>query len=253
MGDSPLIASAIHNGHHVRDELVTLHKISEQDRFREEDPFTSEFTELGDTRILVKKSRFEVDLNRPRELAVYTEPKFCWGLDVWHQPPTEEVINRSLESYDRFYSVLFTLLNSMLRLHPIIVFLDLHSYNHRRGGVDAEPDPQEKNPDVIVGTSNMDREYWAPIISTFVNQLKNAPELGNFNDVRQNVKFSGGHMARWIHQKFPNRVCVLSVEFKKTFMDEWTGIPDHSRINGIKQALLNLKTPLMEAINTFKP
>ena len=30
-----------------------------------------------------RRSRFEVDLNRPREEAVYRVPEDCWGLDVW--------------------------------------------------------------------------------------------------------------------------------------------------------------------------
>ncbi len=252
IGETPLIATAIHNGHDIRSEIAPLHKISAQDRLREEDPFTETWTAVGDSRIVLKTSRFEVDLNRPREHSVYIEPKSCWGLDVWKNPPSEDVISRSLGVYDRFYSVFYTLLNSLLRIHRHIVVLDIHSYNHRRGGVDTPADPQEKNPDVIIGTSNMDREYWAPVIAALTDNLQSAPELGEFNDVRQNVKFSGGHMSRWIHQQFPNRACSLSIEFKKTFMDEWTGIPDKAHIEQIKKALMRVRDPILDTLNTFK-
>lgn len=56
-------------------------------------------------------------------------------------------------------------------------------------------------------------------------------------DVRENVKFFGGHFAKWIYQNFPKKVCVLSIEFKKFFMDEWTGKVDEVQSAAIKSAL----------------
>ena len=54
---------------------------------------------------------------------------------------------------------------------------------------------------------------------------------------RSNVKFKGGQLSRWIHQNFPKSGCSISIEFKKFFMDEWTGKPDTKQIELIKQAL----------------
>ena len=45
-------------------------------------------------------------------------------------------------------------------------------------------------------------------------------------DVRENIKFDGGYFAQWIGERFPGTVCNLCIEFKKFFMDEWTGTLD---------------------------
>ncbi len=42
MGKGPIVATAIHNGHDVRPEVRELLAISEEDRLREEDPFTGD-------------------------------------------------------------------------------------------------------------------------------------------------------------------------------------------------------------------
>jgi hypothetical protein len=56
-------------------------------------------------------------------------------------------------------------------------------------------------------------------------------------DVRENVRFRGGHFAEWVHERFPDSGCALAIEFKKTFMDEWTGEPDSERIGWLARAL----------------
>lgn len=73
-GDGPLVATAIHPGHHVRSEIRERLALPEDKRLNEEDPFTGPFTAVAPTRIVVERSRFEVDLNRPRENAVYRRP-----------------------------------------------------------------------------------------------------------------------------------------------------------------------------------
>jgi hypothetical protein len=61
--------------------------------------------------------------------------------------------------------------------------------------------------------------------------------LGRHLDVRENVKFQGGYFGRWIHRTFPESGCALAIEFKKFFMDEWTGRPDPRQLEAIRQAL----------------
>ena len=39
----------------------------------------------------------------------------------------------------------------------------------------------------------------------------------------ENVKFRGGQLSRWVGEKYPETGCSLAIEFKKFFMDEWTG------------------------------
>ncbi len=99
----PIVATAIHDGHLLREELTELVALTENERLREEDPFTAKWTTIGDTQIVGLQSRFEVDLNRPREKAVYQKPEDAWGLKVWKNEPSKELVTRSLEEYDAFY------------------------------------------------------------------------------------------------------------------------------------------------------
>ena len=78
----PLIATAIHDGHAVRDELMRYLSLGDSTRLREEDPFTGLWTKIAPTQVIGTRSRFEVDLNRPRETAVYRVPEDAWGLTV---------------------------------------------------------------------------------------------------------------------------------------------------------------------------
>ena len=236
-GDKPLVATAIHDGHAVRDELEDFLSLSEMERCREEDPFTGIWTEVAETRIVGLRSRFEVDLNRPREKAVYQKPEDAWGLQVWKRDLPPEHVDESLAEYDAFYSKVQQLCREMAGKFGRFVVYDLHTYNHRRDGADAPPADPEANPQVNVGTGTMDRERWASVIDRFVAELSSVDFPGGKLDVRENVKFRGGEFPRWIHEKFPDSACVLSIEFKKFFMDEWTGAPDHGLIEAIRIAL----------------
>src|SRR5690606_22802921 len=105
-------------------------------------------TAAGGVPVVVHRSRFEVDLNRPRDEAVYTSPDTAWGLDVWGgDTPSDATVARSLALYDDFYATMTTLMDDLARRGSFLV-LDLHSYNHRRDGAGAPPAPAAENPEV---------------------------------------------------------------------------------------------------------
>ncbi len=236
-GDSPLVAAAIHDGHEVREEVAEILALTSAERLREEDPFTGRWTAVAATRIIGRRSRFEVDLNRPRQKAVYIEPEDAWGLHVWREKPSPELIERSLAVYDAFYASVRSVLTDLVKRFGCFVVFDLHSYNHRRGSVSAPPADAAGNPEVNIGTGTMVNTRWRPLINRFIDDLRNYDFLGRRLDVRENIKFKGGEFSRWIHESFPDSGCSLAIEFKKFFMDEWSGQPDHIQVENIKQAL----------------
>ncbi len=238
-GDGPVVATAIHDGHTLRDEVADIMRLGEADRLREEDPFTGQWTTIADTRFIGLRSRFEVDLNRPRENAVYIEPEDAWGLQVWREKPSLTIVERSLAEYDAFYAQVEQVLSDLeQRLGRFVVF-DLHTYNHRRAGPRGPIADPALNPEVNVGTGTMDRARWAPIVDRFIADLRAFDFLGRHLDVRENVKFFGGQFPGWIHENYPGSGCALAIEFKKFFMDEWTGEQDPARkqVEAIRQAL----------------
>ena len=244
---SPVLATAIHAGHDLRPEVDSRLALDEATRLREEDPFTDRFTACADTRLVVNRSRFEVDLNRDRDEAVYREPDDAWGLDLWRGELPDEVVERSLDLYDAFHASLAAHLDALAERGPFVVF-DLHSYNHRRRGPDAPPDPPEENPDVNVGTASLDRDRWGEVVDTFMEVMRRATVDGAPIDVRENVRFGGAHLARWVHERYPGTGCALALEMKKTFMDEWTGRLDAARLDALTSALRPTVPAVLEVV-----
>jgi N-formylglutamate amidohydrolase len=167
-GEDPVVAVAIHNGHDLRAEVAALMAISEDERLREEDPYTGLWATVAPTRLVVHRSRFEVDLNRPRDKAVYLKPEDAWGLQVWKREPPKALIDRSLAAYDAFYDELQRILSARAKRFGSFVVLDLHSYNHLRGGPEGPPAEPEGNPEVNAGTGTMNRERWASVVEEFM-------------------------------------------------------------------------------------
>ncbi len=247
-GDGPLVAAAIHDGSQVRSEVVPLLALDEMERLYEEDPYTGAWTSIAPTRIVVFRSRFEMDLNRPPEKAVYLEPEDAWGLRVWKTRPPADVVQRSVAQYEAFYRHARFLLEGLAERYGRLVVFDLHSYNYRRQGADGPAADPQHNPDVNVGTGTMDRHRWAPVVDRFLADVARFDFPGRPLDVQENVKFPGGQFSRWIHRTFPDSVCCLAVEVKKFFMDEWTGQVDRTQLHAVGEALRSATAGVLEEL-----
>ena len=245
---SPIIFAAVHDGHNIREELAEYVTLSDNSRLREEDPYTGKWLPISKNTITTETSRFEVDLNRPREKAVYLKPDDSWGLKVWKEEIPDDIYKRSLKKYSEFYSQLEKEIKNHLKHNKIIVVYDLHSYNYKRDGANKPPEADEQNPEINLGTGTLNRERWAPIVDRFIDETKKYNFMGRTLDIRENIKFRGGYFPRWIHENFPNSVCSLSIEFRKFFMDEWTGEPYNEVIEEIKALLQFTKLGVLEEI-----
>jgi N-formylglutamate amidohydrolase len=247
-GQGPLAATAIHNGHDLREEVEAIMALGGAERRREEDPHTGIWTTVVATQLVTHRSRFEVDLNRPRDKAVYRSPEDAWGLHVWRGEPPADLLERSLHEYDAFYAEAHRIFSEMERRFGHFVVLDLHSYNHRRQGPGEPPEDPALNPEVNVGTGTLDRGRWAQLIDRFIGDLTAFGFLGRHLDVRENVRFRGGRFPRWIHETFPASACCLAIEVKKFFMDEWIGELSPEEFEAIPQALHSTLPGLLESL-----
>ncbi len=240
-GPGPLIATAIHDGHVLRDELASLVALDEASRLREEDPHTGRIARVIPTHLVAVHSRFEVDLNRPRASAVYAKPEDAWGLEVWRSPLEPEVIERSLGLYDAFYARLSAMIAEKIAQHGNVAILDVHSYNHCREN--RTPADRAQNPEVNLGTGTLDRMRWGGLVDRFCKELG-----ANGLDVRENVKFQGGEMSKWIHRTFPANAVCIAIELKKTFMDEWSGAVDEPHVARLARALASTVPGVVEEL-----
>lgn len=223
IGHGPVLATAIHDGHAMRESLRRHVALDAAGRRREEDPMTGVLTSVADTRLRVRTSRFQVDLNRPRDKAVSRDSADTWGLQVWKGALPGAEVTRSLEVYDRFYATMRSLLDEMVAKWGGVLLLDIHSYNHRRDGADAAPAPVAGNPDIELGVTTLDHARWGSALQRFTKALRSQTIAGRAPDVRENIRYpTGGHFPEWVYATYGEKVCTISPEFKKIYMDEWT-------------------------------
>lgn len=223
LGNGPIVAVAIHDGHQVRENVADQLAISAEERFQEEDAYTGLWTEIAPTRVVGLRSRFEVDLNRKRHRCVYQTPRDAWGLNVWKQEPSEAVVAESRQLYDHFYQSMFELFSDIQSRYGTFFVYDLHAYNHRRDGVGQPPAPAIDNPQINVCTGGMDLDRCEPVVQCFIDSMRSFDFPGGPLDVRRNVRFRATRFSRWVHENFPGTGISLGIEIKKFFMDEWTG------------------------------
>ena len=247
--DFPLVATAIHDGHEVRSELSDLFQLSATERLREEDPHTGFLARQFSNTIVGTRSRFEADLNRAPDKAIYQKPEDAWGLTIWKNGLPQEELRKSQANYKLFYSKVEEALANLINKFGYAIVYDLHTYNHRRNGPDGEIADPQKNPEINLGLGNMDLTRWRPVVDTFKAEYSSA--FGKV-DMRENVKFNGGYFMHHLHKTFGSSICVIAIEFKKTFMDEWTNVLDEDHLKRIAKALYSTKQAVLkeaESIN----
>jgi N-formylglutamate deformylase len=229
----PLIAVAVHAGHEVSPEVDEIMELDESDRIYEGDPGTESLARVAPVRAIGRRSRFEVDLNRPREEAVYLDGQEPWAADVWKEEPPKEIVHRALEIHDSFYE----------RFEPRSPRWSIvtegpssstcHSYNHRRAGPEAPPADPQQHPEVNVGTGSLNNHTWGDLVERFQEDLAAAGDL----DVRENVRFRGREVLAFVHPNFPGEAYCLALEFKKTYMDEHSGHIDEDALSQLEDWL----------------
>lgn len=250
--NGPVVASGIHNGHSIRENLHGRFKLFDRERLREEDPYTGEMARGFGNYIIVNRSRFEVDLNRSPEKAVYRKPEDAWGLHIWKDPITDGEVEESMKLYHQFYEQTAEKLQEIIDAHGFVIVFDFHSYNHRREGPDKPAAKQEDNPDIDILTTNIALDKWQPVLNRLIKVLQDYPYPDGPLDVREEVRFEGkkSHFMQWLLERFGGKAFVPSIEFKKIFMDEWTGELYQDKLDHLKKAMLQTVPALLQEVKT---
>ncbi len=143
------VCGAVHDGHQFRKELWDACLHTEYERWYEEDPATKEMVKTHPIVIAGMDSRFEYDLNRAPENAIYED---AWGKQLWETPISDEMKQKSLEKHDNFYKVVHALIHKIEQLYGCCVVYDMHSYNWQRWDREV--------PTWNLGTSNVDQQRY---------------------------------------------------------------------------------------------
>ena len=209
----PYIGTAIHHGHHFREELAPLCALSESERYYEEDPGSGDWLDGLPITLIGGDSRYEYDLNRSPEECIYTE---AWNKPVWNQPLADEDRERALAKHARYYRILHALLEKLENMFGRCLLFDMHSYNMKRDG-------REKAPVFNIGTAQIEKRKWHKTLKHLDENLKNI-ELPNLDvSSKRDAVFQGlGYQATFTRQNFES-VLTIPIEVKKIYMDELSG------------------------------
>ena len=156
----PYACGAVHDGHQFRAELLDNCLHSEYERWYEEDPCTKEFVKTHPIVIAGCDSRFEYDLNRDPDNAIYED---AWGKQLWKTKLPSEHHERSMLKHSEFYKVVHVLINKLEEKFGTCVVYDMHSYNWKRWDREV--------PVINLGTANVDQSRFANEIEAWRKSL----------------------------------------------------------------------------------
>ncbi len=234
----PYVCGAVHDGHQFRKELWDNCLHTEYDRWYEEDPATKAMVQSHPIVIAGTDSRFEYDLNRGPETAIYTD---AWGKQLWRNPLPEEMRQKSLNKHTNFYKVVHALISKIEEKFTTCVVYDMHSYNWKRW--------EREVPTWNLGTSNVDSNRYGSEIESWRSILEKMPLPNGIKSTSKiNDTFQGnGYFLKYITQNFKNTL-VLATEIAKVYCDELNQIMYPEVVAAVESYL---KVELKKHADTF--
>jgi hypothetical protein len=210
---APYICTAVHNGHQFRKSLWENCLRTEYQRWYEEDPCTREMVQSHPIVINGLDSRFEYDLNREPDAAIYDD---AWGEKLWREPLPEEERRHSLDKHRAFYRVIDTLMNRIEKKHGKAIVFDMHSYNWQRW--------DRPVPTWNLGTTNIDNDRFGALAASWREKLGSMELPNGIRSTSEiNDTFQGnGYLLKHITEHFKDTL-VLATEIAKIYCNEETG------------------------------
>ena len=208
------VCGTVHDGHQFRKSLWENCLHTEYERWYEEDPCTYQMVQSHPIVISGCDSRFEYDLNRAPETAIYED---AWGKKLWKSPLPSDEHALSLHKHANFYKVVYALIEKLESIHKKVLVFDMHSYNWKRWNREV--------PTWNLGTANIDNDRFGTVALAWSKKLgmvklPNAiPSTSKINDTFQ----GNGYFLKYITENFDNTL-VLATEIAKVYCDEFSAI-----------------------------
>lgn len=221
------VCGAVHDGHQFRKELWDNCLHTEYERWYEEDPETKTMIASHPIVIAGCDSRFEYDLNRTPEEAVF---ETAWGKQLWKQPLPQDKKQKSLNKHVNFYKVVHALIAKLEEKFGICVVYDMHSYNWKRWDREV--------PTWNLGTSNIDNDRFGEMVEQWRQYLSKIELPHNIKPTSKiNDTFQGnGYFLKFITNNFKNTL-VLATEIAKVYCDEYDYIIYPEVVSAVEKQL----------------
>ena len=223
----PYVCGAVHDGSQFRASLWDNCTHSTYERWYEEDPETKNMVITHPILIAGRDSRFEYDLNRIPEEAVF---ETAWGKQLWKEPLGEVEKAKSLAKHTAFFEVTHALIKKIESKFGCCIVYDMHSYNWQRWDREV--------PTWNLGTTNIDNkrfgeeiESWRQSLSEikFPNGIKSTAAINN-------TFFGNGYFLKYITKTFKNTL-VLATEIAKVYCDELNQVIYPEVVAAVEQQL----------------
>lgn len=228
----PFMCAAIHDGHQFRRELWDNCLHTEYDRWYEEDPETKYMINTQPIVLAGLDSRFEYDLNRPPEEAVF---ETAWGKQLWRNSLQIDMKQRSLDKHNNFYKVVDAVIAQLELQFTNCIVYDMHSYNWQRWDREV--------PTWNLGTTNIDNDRFGKMVEVWRKSLS---EIKLPNNIKSTAKindtfFGNGYFLKHITSNFKNTL-VLATEIAKVYCDEYNQVTYPEVVESVRKAL-QIKIP----------
>ena len=246
IGPARYLGVALHSGSRVRPSLSGVMALTGEERFREEDPYTDRLIRSFPVQLIARDSRFEYDLNWEIEKSIYPAGEKKWGLQVWNRELTPDERDETYTRFLEFHSILDLAVETVLEEGTPVILFDMHSFCYQRGGrIEWFRDQMAE---INLGTRYINREQFAPLINTFLEGISGMDIESYPLRVVENELFPGGYLTRKYAATHHRDVLVMAIEYKKIFMDEWTGILDKEKMDILISNFLVTKDKMLELL-----
>ena len=227
---APYICGAVHDGHQFRKSLWDNCLHTEYERWYEEDPCTKEMVQSHPIVIAGCDSRFEYDLNRPPDGAIYED---AWGKQLWKTPLSKKEYDLSMHKHANFYKVVHALVHQVEKKYGKAIVFDMHSYNWKRWDREV--------PTWNLGTANIDNGRYGVMANSWskkLGQMQLPHGIASTSKIHDTFQ-GNGFFLKYISTTFPNTL-VLATEIAKVYCDEYTGIVFPEVVRSVEEQLKEL-------------
>ncbi len=227
---APYICGAVHDGNQFRKSLWENCLHTEYERWYEEDPCTKEMVRSHPVVIAGCDSRFEYDLNRGPENAIYED---AWGKRLWKEPLANQEKDHSMSKHSAFYEVTHALVRKIEEKYSRAIVFDMHSYNWKRWDREV--------PVWNLGTTQIDNERYGGIVEAWKERLSkmDLPNGIGSTSAVNNTFYGKGYFLGYITRHFENTL-VLATEIAKVYCDEHSGIIYPEVVRSVEEHLKEL-------------
>ncbi len=227
---APFVCGAVHDGHQFRKSLWENCLHTEYERWYEEDPCTKQMVNSFPIVIAGCDSRFEYDLNREPEHAIYED---AWGKRLWKKNLSKEEKKASLQKHTNFYRVVHELISKLETDFKKVIVFDMHSYNWKRWDREV--------PVWNLGTANIDTVRYGSLVEKWRIKLGSMQLPNGIKSTSKvNDTFQGnGYFLKYITQNFKDTL-VLATEISKIYCDELTGVIYPEVVQSVEEHLKEL-------------